>query len=268
MTREPREKRKLERSPLVVVLTEIRFAPILTMASFVPAIQDELRRQGYPGFTASAIQQFQFSMAGSEPVIQSTPRWVFTSKDNDEIVSLTYEAISMQTTSYDDFEAFLEGVRKVVAVIESIAAPSFADRVGLRYVDAVPNIGDSMADYFNETVLTFSAADLGVNSILFNQHIIAATDKGHLQIRMSQVEDAPLLPPDLNTPELAPIAAARTGVHAIFDVDSADETRSDFTWETLEERLWGVHQHASSAFWKSITPQARKTWGEHEGVRL
>ncbi|CAM5396882.1 TIGR04255 family protein [Leifsonia shinshuensis] len=261
MTREPGEKRKLENSPLIAVLTEVRFAPILTIQEFIPTIQDRLRRTGFPGFSSSTVHQFQIGPNG-QPSLQAVPRWVFTSKDNSQILSLTAEGISLQTTAYDDFEAFLLLIKDALEVVSGVIEPSYADRIGLRYVDAVPNIGKRLSQYFNETVLSFTAEELGVISLLFSQHIVAKTEVGHLQIRMNQVENVPLLPPDLITPELASVAVPREGVHAILDIDSSDESRSDFVWAVIEQRLWAVHSHASSAFWKSITKEARDAWGE------
>lgn len=261
MSREPNEKKKLENSPLVAVLSEVRFAPILTIGNLIPAMQEELRRKGFPGFTTSMVHQFQMALGG-EPTFQQTSRWVFTSKDNAQTITITTEGMSLQTTSYDDFEAFLATLKEAADVVATIAEPSFADRIGLRYVDAVPNVGDKLSEYFNETVLTFSAEQLGVVSLLSSQHIVAKTEVGHLQIRMNQVENGPLLPPDLITPELASVATPVEGVHAILDIDSSDERRSDFTWDLIEERLWNVHAYAGLAFWKSITENARKVWGE------
>jgi uncharacterized protein (TIGR04255 family) len=261
MTREPGDKRKLQKSPLIAVLTEVRFAPILTIQDFIPTIQDRLRRSGFPGFNSSTVHQFQIGPNG-QPSLQAVSRWVFTSQDNSQILSLTAEGISLQTTAYDDFEAFLLLVKDAVEVVSRVIEPSYADRIGLRYVDAVLNVGESLSHYFNETVLSFTAEQLGVISLLFSQHIAAKTEVGHLQIRMNQVENVPLLPPDLITPELANVAVPREGVHAILDIDSSDEGRSDFAWEAIEERLWTVHSYASSAFWKSITQEARDTWGE------
>lgn len=262
MGRSSGEKKKLADSPLLVVLTEIRFAPILTIGALVPSIQDRLRKVGFPGFSAGKVHQIQFNLNGGEPAFEEKPRWAFTSADGDVVVTLTSEAISIQTTQYEDFERFLELVRPAVEVVATAAEPSYAERIGLRYVDAVQNIGNRSSDFFTETVLSFSPGDLGVQSLLSSQHIFATTDVGHLQIRMSQVENAPLLPPDLNSPELASIGSAREGVHAILDIDSADEKRSEFSWDKVEGRLWAVHAYASTAFWKSITDQARTAWGE------
>lgn len=264
MTRAPHEKRKLEHSPLILVLTEIKFAPILTLAAMIPSIQDELRRKGFPGFSNSVLHQFQLG-ANAEPSFQATSRWVFTSKDALETVTITTESVVVQSRKYSNFEDFLETIKNAVDVLASIAEPDFADRIGLRYVDSVSNIGGRMPEYFNESVLSFTAEDLGVKSLLSSQHVLAETEAGHLQIRVNQVKDQPMLPPDLLSPELESLSAPKPGVHAILDIDSSDETRSDFNWESINSRLWAVHTPASSAFWKSVTPTALKEWGVSVG---
>jgi len=261
MTRAPQDKRKLGNSPLILVLTEIKFAPILSLSSMIPVIQDELRKRGFPGFSTAVVHQFQLG-PNAEPSFLATSRWIFTSKDELHTVTMTTDAVSLQTTGYDDFEGFLALVESVVDVLRRVAEPSFADRIGLRYVDAVPEIGDDMSAFFNETVLSFTAADLGVRSLLSSQHILAETETGHLQIRVNQVKDAPLLPPDLLSPEYGSASLPRPGVHAVLDIDSSDEKRSDFSWEAIEERLWAVHAPASSAFWKAVTEQALVVWQE------
>ncbi|MFG6444902.1 TIGR04255 family protein [Microbacterium sp. P07] len=258
-------KRRLEKPPLLIALTEIRFAPILSMPTLIPEIQENLRKSGFPAFTANAVQQFQMILGGGEPTIQTTSRWVFSSADNSNAITLTTEGASVQTTQYTDFESFLKLIRVAVTVLSKVAEPSFTGRIGLRYVDAIENIADDVQRYFNESALTFSAADLGVKSLQFNQHIMAETDFGGLQIRLTQVKDSAILPPDLQTPELEDLSRVIPGTHAILDIDSSDARRTEFRWELIEERLWAVHHYASTAFWKAITDEARDIWGERVG---
>ncbi|TFB71899.1 TIGR04255 family protein [Cryobacterium glaciale] len=254
---------KLENSPLILVLCEIRFAPVLAIEKFVPDIQEQLRLRGFPGYKASSLQQIQLSAQG--PSFQEIPRWVFTSQDGSQILTLTTESVSLQVTKYHDFEAFLELLHVAVDVIASVVKPMFAGRVGLRYVDAVVNIDTQDGEYFDRAVLSFEPKDLGVISLLSSQQVLARTHVGQLTIRMNQVQNSPLLPPDLQSPELDQLSSVQVGVHAILDIDSSDEGQSDFTPAALQERLWAVHVPANSAFWKSITPYAKEKWGMTEG---
>lgn len=253
---------KLEYSPLILVLCEVRFAPVLAIEKFIPEMQEQLRLRGFPGFKASSLQQIHLSSQG--PSFLEIPRWVFTSKDETQILTLTTESVSLQVTRYDDFEAFLEVLHVAVDVIESIVKPMFAGRVGLRYVDAIAKIGSKGSEYFDAAVLSFEPSDLGVISLLSSQQVLARTDVGQLIIRMTQVENATLLPPDLQSPELDSLSTVESGVHAILDIDSSDDRQSDFTFSSLEERLWTVHVPAISAFWSSITPYAKTKWGMTE----
>lgn len=254
-------KRRLERSPLIVALTEIRFAPVLSMSSHISSIQERLRKSGFPGFEESSVQQFELAPNG-EPTLRTNTRWVFLSADSSNAITLTTGGVSVQTTAYSDFENFLKLVETAITTLAAVVEPSFAGRVGLRYVDALRDVGNDISAYFSDTVLTFTAEDLGVQSLMVNQYVLGKTSQGHLQIRLSQVEDSPLLPPDLHSPELEALSSPVQGVHAILDIDSSDESRADFTWESVEGRLWAVHAFAGDAFWKSVTEEARTEWGE------
>ena len=259
--RDPRDRLKLDRSPLIFVLAEVKFAPILNLAQTISALQDGLRRSGFPGFSEGQVHQIQIGH-DTAPTFRTSSRWVFSSKDETKNVTLTTDTISVHTTAYDDFETFLDDFKGVFAALQELAAPDYADRVGLRYVDAILDVDNNPTDFFNEVMLSFTAEELGVQSLLSSQQIVAKTERGHLLIRMNQIQDAPLLPLDLNSPELASLAVVRPGIHAILDIDSSDENRSAFSFAEIEERLWAIHRPASSAFWKSVTPAAIAQWGE------
>src|SRR5690349_15320447 len=100
-------KKKLTRSPLVLVLCEVKFAPVLSMSEYVPAIQNKLRRSGFPGFEVAQIQNIEFTSPTVPPKISALSRWSFQSSDGNSSVILTTESFAIQTTVYDDFESFI-----------------------------------------------------------------------------------------------------------------------------------------------------------------
>lgn len=253
-------RRHLEHSPLVLVLCEIRFSPVLAIDQHVTAIQDSLRNNGFPDYSVATQQQIQFGAEGSVQ-LQPSLRWSFTSADKKRVITLTTSSIALQVTDYRTFEDFQEPLRLVVDVLSREVKPSYADRIGLRYVDAVVNVGSDLTEVFTEAVTTFSPEDLGVDSLLSSQQILARSTVGQLLIRMNQVEDTPILPPDLLTPDFPQLAAAKPGIHAILDIDSSDESRTPFNFDVIEPRLWAVHGPASVAFWKSVRPAAMEKWG-------
>jgi uncharacterized protein (TIGR04255 family) len=263
-TKRTEKKRKLANAPLILALAEVKFAPVLAMSNSIPEIQETLRRSGFPGFVSSILHQIQVG-AAEGPSFQAAPRWVFSSEDGQQFFTLGTDSLSVQVLNYDDFETFVDTLRVGLVAVANIVQPSYAGRVGLRYVDAVPDVGSDLSGFFNESVLSFTADELGVESLLTSQQVLAKTLHGHLLIRMNQVQDAPLMPAELATPELASLSAPKPGIHAVLDIDSSDDRRGPFSFEDLEQRLWGVHKPASAAFWKAVTAHAIDTWGEETG---
>jgi uncharacterized protein (TIGR04255 family) len=82
-----------------------------------------------------------------------------------------------------------------------------------------------------------------------------------LEMRFSQVENAPTLPVDLMAPELGQFAAPSTSVQTFLDIDSSVSVSTDFNYENVENDLWRLHGHTESVFWLAITKQAQEEWG-------
>ena len=241
----------------MLVLCEIRFSPVLAIDRHVTAIQDRLRNNGFPDYSVATQQQIQFGAEGGVQ-LQPSLRWSFASADKKRVMTLTTSSIALQVTDYQTFEDFQEPLRLVVDVLSREVQPSYADRIGLRYVDAVVDVGSDLTEIFTEAV---SPEELGVESLLSSQQILARSAVGQLLIRMNQVENTPILPPDLLTPDFPQLAAVKPGIHAILDIDSSDESRTAFNFDVIEPRLWAVHGPASAAFWKSVRPAAMEKWG-------
>ncbi|MDU1533795.1 MAG: TIGR04255 family protein, partial [Neisseria sp.] len=68
---------KLSQQPLVFVLAEFRFSPILEMEKYIPTLQDELRQE-FPLIDTQQNQEFQISPSGIG--INTTTEWVLQSK--------------------------------------------------------------------------------------------------------------------------------------------------------------------------------------------
>lgn len=255
--------RRLRADPLALVLCEVRFSPVLSIESHVPVIQEHLRKSGFPGFDRAVEHQFELVPSGP-PRLTTHNRWIFRGVEKGQVVSLSTSAVNLQVVEYTKFEDFLEVLGPVIQSLADTAAPAFHDRIGIRYINAVENAGDRMSDFFHESVLSFSAEDLGVESLLTSQQLIGKTPRGQVVIRMNQVEDAPLLPPDLLGPVFPELARKRQGIHAILDIDGADMTRGRFALDDIEERLWDIHAYTELAFWRSTTDVAHREWGLEE----
>lgn len=252
--------RHLQAAPLVLVLCEIRFAPVLTIESKVPAIQDKLRMNGFPGFEQREEHTFEINPSVA-PKLTSQIRWIFRSLDSETAITLTASSLTLQVEAYTRFEDFLDALRPLVETVADAISPAYHERIGMRYVNAVEAAGDRVTELFRENVLSFSPEELGVDSLLTTQQVVGKTPAGHINVRMSQLEDTPLLPPDLLSLVAPEMARPRAGIHAILDIDGVDLTRGEFDVAQIEERLWNIHDYTERAFWKSTTEKAHKEWG-------
>ena len=72
----------LANQPLVLVLGQVRFSPVRQMNDYIPAIQEEFRRHGFPLERAGKVQQLIFGPSGGVPVqVVEEQRWEYRTRD-------------------------------------------------------------------------------------------------------------------------------------------------------------------------------------------
>ena len=137
---------QFQRNPLINVVCQVRFPPILTISEALPVkFQEELRHQ-YPQFKTSIEQQFHFNFeqdkSGSllTPAIDQTDtakNYHFASADSVWAVNLTNTFLAVSTSNYSTWEEFKDRVQTIVTVFNRLYSPAFFERVGLRYINAI-----------------------------------------------------------------------------------------------------------------------------------
>ena len=66
---------------LVLVLGQVRFSPVRQMSDYIPAIQEEFRRHGFPIERAGKVQQLIFGPSGGVPVqVVEEQRWEYRTR--------------------------------------------------------------------------------------------------------------------------------------------------------------------------------------------
>ncbi|MBI3684705.1 MAG: TIGR04255 family protein [Acidobacteria bacterium] len=134
------------KNPLVEVICQVRFPPILKIAAEPPAAFQERIRSEYPLLTEKQPDAIELPQ-GVPPVVaqvirSSLPKgklagYEFVSADEHWKVTLTRDFLALSTSAYrrwEDFRAHLDGPMK--ALIE-VYAPAFLTRIGLRYQDLI-----------------------------------------------------------------------------------------------------------------------------------
>lgn len=252
----------LTKSPLIFVLAQVRFAPILKMAEYVPEIQEALRRKGFPGYQVRATQEISFL-----PVLQAaqSERWFFSSRDRVRSVILAPDFVVLATSEYDRFESFAAELEQTLAIVKTASSPEFSSRIGLRYVDLIrPGPGESLDDYLQAGIRGLRPEEIGATSTLHQLQIQAKTPAGSLSVRLWQNTDGRVLPPDIAGDEVAfRVDSAPQGeLLTILDLDHSSEVQREFEPPTLLADLWDLHAGTDRAFRAIVTLGARVRWGD------
>jgi len=197
------------RNPLIEVLCQVRFPPILRIAVEPPAAFQDRIRSEYPLLAEKQPDAIELP-PGVPPVVaqvirSSLPKgkaagYEFASADEKWKVTLTRDFLALSTSAYrrwEDFRVHLDGPMK--ALIE-VYAPAFFTRIGLRYQDlirrsafqnapdtnwrdlvkphiagalAVPEVAEAVEEAFGRTLIRFPHFKAKVR---FNCAIVQASE--------------------------------------------------------------------------------------------
>lgn len=136
------------KNPLIEVICQVRFPPVLRIDSEIPAAFQEGIRESFPLFSDEESPLFselpkellQFARAGfGNQLAQKT--WRFASADSNWIVSLTRESFALSTTQYLRWENFRARLSGLLEALQIEYKPSFFTRVGLRYQNLIVRSG-------------------------------------------------------------------------------------------------------------------------------
>ena len=182
----------LSKQPLVSVLCQVRFSPVRKIADYIPGIQDEFRRYGFPIERAGKIQQLAITTAGVHAVEQE--RWDYRTKDEQWSVTVLQNSVVLQTTAYDRFEGFAEKLEAAVkTVLHQTEQDEFGiiERVGLRYINRIqPRDGESYRDYLRPGFHGASDAPFTTGSHRLHVESVGRTDvdgtSGTMILRVAQ----------------------------------------------------------------------------------
>lgn len=171
-----------KRNPLVEVVCQLRFPPILKISHQEPVEFQDTIRFKYPLFETTRAQ---FPSEISQVVqqlglpLQSDVAYNFKSEDQRWSLSLTKDFIALTTSSYERYEQFKQRLEEALGIFEDIYKPSFYTRVGLRYQDLIIRsklgiedkdwselIARHIASELHETILSSSIQTIVKNLVL------------------------------------------------------------------------------------------------------
>lgn len=144
LTAEPPEEVPLKDAPLILVIAQVRFPPILSIEKkdFVGSFQEAIREK-YPILQPEQTQTFVLGPQGVvQPTLQLT--WRFIDTADSWRVSLAPNFMALETTAYSSRGDFLERLEHLLIAFEQSFNPQIIERFGLRYIDRL--IGQNLQD--------------------------------------------------------------------------------------------------------------------------
>jgi uncharacterized protein (TIGR04255 family) len=131
-----------EKAPLVEVVCQVRFPPLLAIQSKPPAEFQESIRGAFPlleeGFglppELELPPEMKRLLMGQSC---ATGGYQFFSEDRLETVTLVRDSLAYSTKRYTLWEDFKKTLQGPLKTLVRLFNPSFYNRVGLRYVDAI-----------------------------------------------------------------------------------------------------------------------------------
>lgn len=141
----PENCAQYESNPLVEVVAQFRFPPILAVANEGPAlIQEQLAYAGFPNLRKeeSASISVTFSANGGQAINANqvaNPGCVyhFDNADVTRTFSICSDFVAFSTSSYIGWKSFQEDFIKLVAIFAGAYKPIMVGRIGLRYKDLI-----------------------------------------------------------------------------------------------------------------------------------
>lgn len=255
----------LRRSPLVHVLAQVRFGPILKLAEYVPDLQERFRRLGYPLYEEASIRQL---LPGTSE--KSLSRWSFVVKEKTDAVLMSPAFFVLETSHYTRFETFLHALHAALGAFREEVGETVVSRIGLRYVDAIrPDEAEDLGSYVRPGLLGFSEsqfeeAGLPLVDVLRAYESRGRTRSGTLIMRVHQSRDGSYLPPDLRMTPLGPVSfdppLAAGELVTSLDIDHFEELSMDFEPDTIIDQFWRLHDYTETAFRSAVTDHALERW--------
>jgi uncharacterized protein (TIGR04255 family) len=264
---------QMANAPLALVLAQVRFSPYLTIADAMPALQNELRRD-YPVFKRNQIQALDFGAGASPPNVSVIQRFNFSDTDNREGFIVQQDSLVFLVTRYKTFDDFERKHRIILDCFERIVPDLYVERLGLRYVDVIVPRKDERPEHYLVEGLRGCAIEMEEEPTGFQSQYVATwkLKDGQMKFRfVNGLRTPPFLPPDLHPLELGVPEVIQRGADAasagrsvgVLDFDRLKQHRGLYRSAEVSKLFSSMHNDASVAFKRSMSPLAEKVWNSN-----
>ena len=234
------------------------------MSEYVPKLQEQLRKQGFPRFDEEQIRQFVFGPG--RPESREAVRWNFRSKDEYEDVILTSDFVVYETSRYNRFADFVERLSLVIELLKEVAEIDLVSQIGLRYVDLVQRLDSHEPHWFlQERIKGLAGSSIGIDEARNQLVVTAKTPEGQLTVRCLEGRGPNFMPPDLDSTHLKFDTTLEEGTgFRILDFDHVWRGETDFDTASITEQTGKLKQYIWNAFKATVTEDAIEVWKRGE----
>lgn len=256
---------RLTKAPVCFTLAQMRFNTVLATESFLPALQDAFRKEGFPDYTSTEVRAIEVSQSagGTEVREKTVTRLVFRNIAQTAAIVLDPDAMTYELTDYPVFEQFSNVFVRALEVVHQHRAIAYCERIGMRMLDAVqPLDGETLEQYVVPQALGFVSLvdDFAHEQTLAESHF--KNESRNLIIRTVRISSGLAAPPDL-TPlrlKLAKRFLSHQRETVMLDCDSSNSERVDFSLSAAKAELSKLKSALSSSFKALVTEHALKVW--------
>lgn len=256
---------QLTHSPLILVLAQVRMTPVLRMESYIPDIQDRLRKNGFPKVRRRMMRTETQDPQGRTLQVEERADWEFVSKGDQVALAVSENGIAMITSNYTSFDDFAGQLEDCLNIVHEIVAISGVERLGLRYIDLIePTAEKPLSHYLSPQILGLSLDGLGDRVANMSETVLNTGSHQKLVLRCVERPKGVVLPPDLLPVGVKLKKDLKSNVSfGILDsdhyVEFNDEPMEFGTVDVLNA-LSGLHDALDQSFRKAVTPQALEEW--------
>jgi uncharacterized protein (TIGR04255 family) len=124
-----------ERNPLVAVVVELRFFPILKLPDRIADFQEHVR-SAFPAFQDVTRQLINLPPAG--PIeVRNERLFSFAKADESSTLSLSTSSLTVESRRHERREHFIDDAKVGIDALTKVCGPVVPTRIGLRYVNVI-----------------------------------------------------------------------------------------------------------------------------------
>ncbi len=131
-----REDCTYERNPLVSVICQLRFHPILKVADQISEFQESVRGT-FPAFSSHTVSVVNLQTAAGPLDVQQEQQYRFKKADDSSTLTLTTSSLALENHQHIDRKDFFKDLVVSINALQALYAPIDPIRLGLRYINEI-----------------------------------------------------------------------------------------------------------------------------------